>query len=121
MMCMCNLRLMSRHLVECGRLTRIATITLLATGSAYGDGATAPPSCSMTLDVELTPDVPNVRDGGFVSSLLGDHPGYRLVLRSVIDDSHLILQLSGPGTQDACEDVVESMRDDSRVLSIDDS
>jgi hypothetical protein len=44
-----------------------------------------------------------------------------LVLRSVIDDSHLILQLSGPGTQDACEDVVESMRDDSRVLSIDDS
>jgi len=118
MTCMCNLRLMSRHSIGDGRLAWIAAVALLAAGNAQGD---QPPSCSMSLDVELTPDVPNARDPGFLSSLLGDHPAYRLVLRQQIDDSHLILQLTGPGAQDACEDVVDSMRDDSRVLSIDDS
>jgi hypothetical protein len=109
---------MSRHSIGDGRLAWIAAVALLAAGNAQGD---QPPSCSMSLDVELTPDVPNARDPGFLSSLLGDHPAYRLVLRQQIDDSHLILQLTGPGAQDACEDVVDSMRDDSRVLSIDDS
>jgi hypothetical protein len=111
---------MSRHLSLSGPLAIVA-VAVLATAKVYGDGAAAPPSCSMSLDVELTPDVPNARDAGFLSSLLGDHPAYRLVLQREIDDTHLILQLTGPGTEDDCEDVVDSMRDDSRVVSIDDS
>jgi hypothetical protein len=117
----CSRRLMSHHPFLRIRFAGTTAIALLATCSAYGDDVPSDPSCSLHLAVELTPDVPNVRDGGFLSSLLGDHPGYRLTLQSEIDDTHLILQLTGPGTPDACENVVDSMRDDGRVLSIDSS
>jgi hypothetical protein len=111
---------MSHHPFPGIRFAGTAAIVLLAVCKAYGDDAPTP-SCSLHLDVELTPDVPNVRDGGFLSSLLGDHPGYRLSLQQEIDDSHIVLQLTGPGGPDACEGVVDSMRDDGRVLSIDTS
>jgi hypothetical protein len=78
----------------------------------------APPTCTMRLVVEVTPDVPNPGDPGFLSSLLGNHPGHYLTLRHVIDDTHLDVQLYGPGPEDRCQAVVESMRNDGRVLSI---
>jgi hypothetical protein len=112
---------MSHHPFHGIRFARTTAIALLVICKAYGDNAPPAPSCSLRLAVELTPDVPNVRDGGFLSSLLGDHPGYRLSLQSEIDDTHLVLQLTGPGTPDACENVVDSMRDDGRVISIDSS
>jgi hypothetical protein len=74
--------------------------------------------CALRLSVELTPDVPDPGDGGFVSSLLGDHTGFRLILRRVVDDTHIDLDLSGPGPDDNCRDVVKSMREDGRVLSV---
>ena len=77
-----------------------------------------PPNCVLQLVVKLTPDVPNLRDSGFVSSLLGDHTGYRLSLRHVLDDTHLDMLLFGPGPKRNCLQVVGSMRKDARIESI---
>ncbi len=76
------------------------------------------PECALKLSVELTPDVPHPGDAGFVSSLLGNHTEYLLSLRRVVDDTHLSLELEGPGPPRRCEAVVDSMRNDSRVQSI---
>ncbi len=76
------------------------------------------PECALKLRVELTPDVPDPGDAGFVSSLLGNHTEYLLSLRRVVDDTHLSLELEGPGPAQRCEAVVDSMRNDSRVQSI---
>jgi hypothetical protein len=72
----------------------------------------------MRLSVEVTPDVPNPGDSEFISSLLGDHPGYQLFLLQVVDDTHVSLQIQGPGPDKRCNAVVDSMRKDGRVLSI---
>lgn len=76
--------------------------------------------CAMQLRVELTPDVPNPRDAGFVSSLLGNHPEYRLTLEPEdLENASLIaLALEGPGPETACGEVVNSMRRDARVVSV---
>jgi hypothetical protein len=73
----------------------------------------------MRLSVEVTPDVPNPGNGAFISSLLGNHAGYQLFLLRVVDDTHVELQLQGPGPAERCQAVVDSMRDDGRVQSID--
>ena len=72
----------------------------------------------MRLSVEVTPDVPEPSDAGFLSSLLGDHPEYQLFLLSRDDDTHVSLQLQGPGPVERCRAVVASMRNDGRVQSI---
>jgi hypothetical protein len=72
----------------------------------------------MRLAVQVTPDVPNPGDGEFLSSLLGNHPGYQLFLLQVVDDTNVVLQLQGPGSPDRCQAVIDSMRNDGRVLSI---
>jgi hypothetical protein len=89
-----------------------------APGTLRAEGP-APPPCAMRLLVEITPDVPNPGDPGFLASLLGDHPGHYLTLRRVIDDTHLDLQLYGPGPTERCQAVVDSMRSDGRVIAID--
>jgi hypothetical protein len=78
----------------------------------------SPPTCDLHLSLELTPDVPTPREAGFLSSLLGNHPGYRLLLQREIDDTHLELELYGPGPGYRCEKVLETMRKDGRVLSV---
>lgn len=99
--------------------TLAAFLGLLATYRVSADQPVAPPKCSMRLSVEVTPDVPSPADGGFISSLLGDHPEYQLFLLQVVDDTHVTLQLQGPGPAERCRAVVESMRKDGRVASID--
>jgi hypothetical protein len=98
-----------------------AVLTLLATHTVNADEPVAPPRCSMRLSVEVTPDVPNPGNEAFISSLLGNHVGYQLFLLRLVDDTHVDLQLQGPGPADACQAVVDSMRNDGRVLSIDTS
>jgi len=95
-----------------------ATLALLSTCIASADQATGPPMCSMRLSVEVTPDVPDPGDAGFISSLLGNHPSYQLFLLRRVDDTHVDLQLQGPGPAERCQDVVDSMSDDGRVASI---
>ena len=74
--------------------------------------------CDLRLRVELTPDVPNASDDGFLSSLLNNHPAYRLELLRQQDASVIELALRGPGPDYRCENVVETMRKDARVETI---
>jgi len=96
-----------------------AALATVAAHAVSADEPVAPPKCALRLSVEVTPDVPDPTDGGFVSSLLGNHAGYQLWVVSKVDDTHVELQLQGPGPDQNCQDVVESMRNDGRVASID--
>ena len=99
----------------------IAVLEVLAVAQADSTAQAGPVApCDMRLRVELTPDVPDPRDPGFVSSLLGNHPEYRLtLLRQDPDNSSVIaLDLTGPGPGAGCREVVTSMRKDARVTSV---
>ena len=80
--------------------------------------AASPAPCAMQLSVELTPDVPDSRDPGFLSSLLSNHPDYRLTLQQQDDGSVIVLDLAGPGPDYRCQNVIDTMRRDARVLSV---
>jgi hypothetical protein len=80
--------------------------------------AQSPPTCDRLLSVELTPDVPAPRDAGFLGSLLGNQVEYRLILERQIDDSNIVVELTGPGPAYRCQEVIQAMRRDGRVLSI---
>ena len=91
---------------------------LYVASAVNADQPVVPPECGMRLSVEVTPDVPNPGSGGFISSLLGNHPEYQLYLVRVADDTHVVLQLQGPGPAERCQSIVDSMGADGRVLSI---
>jgi len=74
--------------------------------------------CNMRLSVELTPDVPNPVDSGFLSSLLSNQASYRLTLQGWRPGSTIVIELTGSAPDSRCQDVVEAMRRDGRVLSI---
>jgi hypothetical protein len=80
--------------------------------------ATAGEKCDVQLTVELTPDVPDARDDGFLSSLLNNHTAYQLQLLREDDASVIELDLRGPGPDYRCENVIDTIRRDGRVLSI---
>jgi hypothetical protein len=99
-------------------ISLLSVLRLLVPGSAGAASAAPPAPCDLRLQVELTPDVPDARDLGFLSSLLGNHPGYRLTLLQEADGSIIVLDLTGPGPGYVCRNVVEAMRRDARVLSV---
>jgi hypothetical protein len=104
---------------SCRRATGLFVLLLVSAVMTNADEPVTPPAaCAFRLIVELTPDVPDVRSSGFLSSLLGDHPGYQLTLRHVIDDTHLDVLLYGPGPKRNCRDVLDGMRKDARMQSI---
>jgi hypothetical protein len=88
---------------------------LLGSTGAY---AASPEQCSMRLVVELTPDIPNPRDPGFLSSLLSNHPEYQLTWVREDDLTTIVVDLTGPGPDDKCKAVVGTMREDGRVLTV---
>ena len=96
----------------------VAVFGLLGVRQVRADEPNAPPRCALRLSVEVTPDVPNPSDTGFISSLLGDHPGYQLFLLQVVDDTHVNLQLQGPGPTERCQAVVAAISNDGRVASV---
>lgn len=74
--------------------------------------------CISRLLIELTPDVPDPHDPGFLSSLVNNHPAYQLTWVGRDDDFTIVLDLTGPGPRERCDAVVDTMRKDGRVLSI---
>ena len=105
---------------RCCSAASIAALGLITAPLNVGaDQPIAAPKCAMHLSVEVTPDVPNPSDGGFISSLLGNHAGYQLFLLRVVSDTQVELQLEGPGPDERCQEVVDAMGDDGRVESID--
>jgi len=119
----CVYPLASRAALRGGRCCTAALIVALglisAPNNVGADEPIAAPKCAMHLSVEVTPDVPNPGDGGFISSLLGNHAGYQLFLLRVVSDTRVELQLQGPGADERCQEVVDAMDDDGRVESID--
>jgi hypothetical protein len=99
----------------------VAVLQVLAVAQADSMAQATPVvPCDMRLRVELTPDVPEPLNPGFVSSLLGNHPDYRLTLQGQdpTDLSVITLDLAGPGPEAGCREVVNSMRRDARVQAV---
>ena len=75
-------------------------------------------ACAARLTVEVSPSVPRAADDGFLSSLLNNHFTYRLDLLRQDASSVLEVELTGPGPDYRCRKVIEAMRRDARVQSI---
>ena len=90
----------------------------IAVGNAAHAQSLAPASCEMQLAVRLTPDVANPSDAGFLSSLLTNETSYELKLQRQEPGSIVVLDLTGPGSAASCSQVVETMRRDARVQSV---
>jgi len=113
--------LMNRH-ERCGLMVAhvISMLGVLIVGVASAAAQAAPTPCDLQLRVELSPDVPSPLDAAFLSSLLGPHGGYRLTLewQEPGTVSLFAFDLTGPGPERGCREVVDSMRRDPRVVSL---
>jgi hypothetical protein len=96
---------------------RAALLLIALLGCGLAEAASGP-MCDWTLRVELTPDVPDPRDPGFLSSLLSNEISYRLVFRGASDDSNILLELIGPGPAYRCRETIQTMRQDGRIAAI---
>jgi hypothetical protein len=104
-----------------GTALLINVLEVLAVAQAESTAQAAPVApCDMRLRVEVAPGVSNPSAPEFISSLLSNHPNYQLVLqRHELENSSVItVILSGPGPQAGCREVVESMRRNARVASV---
>jgi hypothetical protein len=104
--------------MQARRTVAVVGAALLATVLASNIAAASPTACNMRLSIELTPDVPDPPDSGFLSSLLNNQVSYRLTLLGRQTGSIIVTELAGPGPEYRCRNVVEAMRKDGRVLSI---
>jgi hypothetical protein len=104
--------------VRLGTIIGVALSMLLGMSASNADQPMPAPRCAVRLSIAVTPDVPDPSNSGFISSLLGDHAEYQLFLLSRDDDTHVTLQLQGPGPAERCHAVIDSMRNDGRVQSI---
>jgi hypothetical protein len=100
------------------RGTVLITACLIVMIGSSSAAAAPPASCDLRLTVELMPEVPNPGDTGFLSSLLGNHSGYQLILERQRSNFVIDLELSGPGPSYRCGDVIEAMRRDARVVFV---
>jgi len=96
----------------------IMSAAMLAAVLVSNIAVASPAVCNMRLSVELTPDVPNPVNSGFLSSLLSNQASYQLTLQGWRPGSVIVIELTGSGPDSRCQDVVEAMRKDGRVLSI---
>lgn len=101
-----------------GKTIILTAMTLAAMALANTTASAAPEYCDVRLTVELTPDVPDPGDMGFLGSLLGNQVDYELTLRRERDDSNIVLELTGPGPEYRCRQAIETIRRDARVLSV---
>jgi hypothetical protein len=103
-----------------GRSVTLAIAVAALPGVLFESAAAAMPDerCDIHFTAELKPEVRDISDGGFLSSLIQTQTAYRLELLRAADTSVIELELTGPGPGYRCEDVIETMRKDERVLSI---
>jgi hypothetical protein len=90
-------------------------VSLIGMSAAAAD---EPAQCQVRLTVELTPDVPNPSTGGFLSSLLSNRVKYELTLQREHSESAIVVDLTGPGPDYLCQNAIEAIRRDGRVLSV---
>lgn len=101
-----------------GKAIILAAVTLAAMVLTAAPASASAQDCDLRLRVELTPDVPDPSDVGFLGSLLGNQVDYELTLRRERDDSDIVLELTGPGPDYRCQEAIETIRRDGRVLSV---
>jgi hypothetical protein len=107
------------HGVGARRCAGIARAVVLAATLSCTTAVAAPAApCDLRLVVGLAPDVPDPSDTGFLSSLLGNHPSYGLTLTEQLHSSVIVVELTGPGPEYVCDNVIDAMRKDGRVLFI---
>src|SRR5260221_195347 len=115
-LCRRNNRRIRRRAADARYRERIARAVVLAAVLSCTGGAGAPAApCDLRLVIGLTPDVPDPRDVGFLSSLLGNHPSYQLTLTQQRGGSVIVVELTGPGPEYVCKFVADDMRKDGRV------
>jgi hypothetical protein len=73
-------------------------------------------SCNLRLAVELTPDVPNPRDPGFLGSLLADPVFHLTWVRNT--DSGIVVDLGGPGPSYRCKSALRQLKRNTHVLDV---
>jgi len=97
----------------------VAAVALLGMTAGPRSAAAQETSvCEIRLTVEVSPNVPQATDDGFLSSLLNNHFTYRLDLLRQDASTVLEVELTGPGPDYRCRNVIEAMRKDARVQSI---
>jgi hypothetical protein len=99
-------------------MTVLEELAVAQAGTAT-QAATAAP-CDMRLRVQLASDVPDPRDGKVISALLGNHSAYELIRQRPEPETSSVVAVSlrGPGPATVCREVVESIRLNPRVVSI---
>ena len=113
----CTSAMVTNPVKDIRRIGGVLGAAMLA-AMLVANSAAASPVCDMRLNVELTPDVPDPLDPGFLSSLLSNQASYRVILVGRRPGSVIVIELTGPGPEYLCRDVVDAMRKDGRVLSI---
>jgi hypothetical protein len=93
----------------------VVLVSVLVSNTASAGPAGA---CDLRLTVQLTPDVPNPTDMGFLDSLLSNQVDYQLILRRERSDTLLVVELTGPGPYYRCRNAIEAIRRDGRVVSV---
>jgi hypothetical protein len=101
-----------------GKTIILAAVTLAAMALTTAPASAEPEYCDLRLTVELTPDVPDPSDAGFLGSFLSNQVDYELILRRERDDSNIVVELTGPGPEYRCREAIETIRRDGRVLSL---
>jgi len=92
-------------------LAGLVAVLAVGNGEAAQRGA-----CDVRLAVELTPDVPNAHDHGFLHSLMAD-PSFLLTWVSDTD-SGIVVDLTGPGPGERCKDAVQELSRNTHVINI---
>ncbi len=101
-------------------LTLIAVGVSVAVGSGGAGRAFAQSvkPCHLKLNVRFSPEVPDPRNPGFLSSFEGQ-PGFRLIWKGGSNSNmSQTLELIGPGPEYRCMREVDRMRNDARVIDI---
>jgi len=81
--------------------------------------ATTPALCEVRLKIVAAPDKTDPHHTGLLKSLRSAHRAYRLTLQSPeVDNDAVTVDLAGPGPQTNCRAVIEAIRADARVSSV---
>ncbi|MDB6160130.1 MAG: hypothetical protein JWO04_3836 [Gammaproteobacteria bacterium] len=96
----------------------VAAVALALAATTATAQAVTPAPCDIRLIVELTPDIPDPRDAGFLNSLLSNEVAYQLILRRERSDTIIVAELTGPGPDYLCREAIERIRKDGHVLSV---
>jgi hypothetical protein len=99
-------------------VTLVALEALVFAVAHSATHAATPASCEVHLKIVAVPDTTDPHHAGLLNSLLNAHPGYQLILQSPEANDAVVADLAGPGPRADCRAVVEAIRGNARVSSV---